>query len=138
MTYPAAPLQKGIFDALSASGSLATAMGGSVRAYDRVPDNPTFPYLTIGTAQILDDGNTCNGNFYEAFVDIHVWSRVVGQVEAKRISEFVRSVLSAAFTVTGWEIKAAQFQGAQHLDDPDGVTAHGVLSFRYLIEPDGV
>jgi len=123
--YPAAELQKGIKDALTAIG---------VRAYDRVPPNAIFPYADIPEAQILDDGNTCDDDAFEAFATIHLWSRDVGQVEAKRLTGEIREVLKVPFPVAGFEITNAQFQSANHFTDADGLSAHSVLTFRYLIQ----
>ncbi len=123
--YPAAELQKGIKDALTAIG---------IRAYDRVPPNAAFPYVDIPEAQILDDGNTCDDDAFEAFATLHLWSRDVGQVEAKRLTGEIREVLKVPFTVAGFEITNAQFQSANHFTDADGLSAHSVLTFRYLIQ----
>lgn len=123
--YPAAALQKGIFEALTAVG---------IRAYDRVPPDPILPYATIDEAQILDDGNTCDDDQFEAFATVHYWSRAVGQVEAKLGTDTIRSALKVPFSIGGFDITSARFDSAQHLTDPDGLTAHAVLTFRYLIQ----
>lgn len=123
--YPEPALQKGI----------KTALGDAVRAYDRVPTSPTFPYVEIPESQILDNGNTCEPDMFEAFSTIHVWSRVVGQVEAKSLSATVIGILREPFSLEGFEITSAQFQSASHFMDADGLTAHSVLTFRYLLQP---
>ena len=43
MSEPSLELQRGIYQALIASEALKTAMGGTVRAYDRVPPAPVKP-----------------------------------------------------------------------------------------------
>lgn len=132
--YPALALQVGQFQALLASSDLATAMGGTARAYDRVPPVPAYPYVHIPEAQILDDGNACDDDCYEAISTIHVWSRAVGQVEAKRVSAAIVAILREIFTLSEFEITVAQFQNANHFTDADGTTAHSVLTFRYLLQ----
>lgn len=123
--YPAAGLQKGIYEALTAAG---------VRAYDRVPTDYVMPYATIDDAQILDDGNTCDDDVFEVFATIHYWSRTVGQVEAKLGADTIRGALKAPFLVDGFEITSAKFESALHLTEPDGLTAHAVITFRYLLQ----
>lgn len=128
-----AALQKAVYDTLLADTALAVEMGGAVRVYDSVPDNAIFPYLSIGSDQIVDNGTSCS-NGSEAFVEVHVWSRAVGRVEAKKISGAVRAALDMPLVITGHKVIVHGFQDARHLNDPDGITAHSVVSFRYLTE----
>lgn len=131
---PGDALQKALFAVLTASPDIALAMGGTARAYDRVPVAPEFPYLGFADAQILDDGNTCDDDMFEVFVDIHVWSRAVGQVEAKRIADAVRTAVKDGFQIPGWVMSSLTVQGIRHFMDPDGLTAHGVVTLRFLLQ----
>lgn len=136
MTEATWELQRGIYQALIASLSLKTAMGGTVRAYDRPPATlPVYPYLTIAECQALDDGDACEGDRFEIFNDIHVWSNTVGMQEAKTISGVVRNELLNLSTLNGWNIKIAQVQQARHMRDPDGITNHSVVTVKFTLEP---
>lgn len=138
MTEPALELQRAIYQVLIASVGLKAAMGGTVRAYDRVPaPAPTFPYITLSEGQFLDDGVSCEDDMFEAFVDLHVWSRIVGQTEAKTISGIVRREILALTVATDWQIKIAQVSSIRHMNDPDGLTSHSVITCRFLLEPTG-
>ena len=130
---PEPDFQKAVYQALTSSSALAAAMGGTVRAYDQVPTNATFPYIQFSESQVLDDGNTCDEFAYQVFATIHVWSRDVGLVEAKKISAAVQGVLRQIFPVPNFQIDVAQFQTSQHFKDADGLSAHGVNVFRYLM-----
>lgn len=129
MSYPAVDLQKGLYDALKA--------GGIARVYDTVPAAATFPYVSLGEVQLLDDGNTCSDDMFEAFVDMHVWSRPnpPSSVEAKTVSGQVHDALAVPFAVNGWAITATELQSARHFIDSDGITRHSVISYRLQIEP---
>jgi hypothetical protein len=131
---PGEPLQKSLYGTLTGSQDIASAMGGAARAYDRVPTAPIFPYLSFSDAQILDDGNTCDDDMFEVFVDIHVWSRAVGQVEAKRIADAVRTAVKDGFPVPGWVMSSVTVQGIRHFMDADGLTAHGIVTLRFLLQ----
>lgn len=135
MSYPAAALQKAMFDAFTGSGALATAMGGTVRAFDRVDPAYQYPYITFADLEVGDNGNTCEADMYEAFATVHVWSSAVGQVEVKNISEAVREIMTVPFAVFGWMITAAEFSNARHFADVDRLKSHSVLTFRFLLEP---
>ena len=54
--------------------------------------------------------------------------------EAKTISGHVRSIILAVTQVTGWAVLVVQAQQARHLNDPDGITTHSVLTFRFNLE----
>lgn len=135
MSYPAAALQKAIYDAVMADSALATAMGGTVRAYDRVPSPPTFPYITIPDGQFIDDGDTCEADRFEGYVDLQVWSRAVGQVEAKSIAAALRGCILSGLTITGWTANVIQHQQTIHSMEGDGLTARARLTFRFILEP---
>lgn len=135
MSYPAAPLQKAIYDAIMGSAALASAMGGTARAYDRVPSDPVFPYITIPDGDFVDAGDTCENDRFEAFVDLQVWSRAVGNVECKTIAGELRDAVLGALTIAGWSAPVIQCERTLHLLDPDGLTARSRLTFRFIIEP---
>lgn len=127
-----AELQKAIWSALAES-SPAVAGG---RVYDQVPGDPTFPYVTIGDEQVLDDGNSC-GDAWEVFSDIHVWSRPASgsKAEAKGIVADIVPLVVAIAGVENFDVVSAQLQNSRTVRDPDGLTEHAVLTFRFLLDP---
>lgn len=137
MTEPSVELQRGIYQALITSEALKSAMGGAVRAYDRVPPDPVVPYITFADDQALDDGNSCDIERYEYFVDVHVWSRTVGMAEAKTITGIIRQIMLALEVLNGWQIPVRDIQARRHFTDSDGLTTHGVLTARFLLETVG-
>lgn len=137
MTEPSVELQRGIYQALITSETLKAAMGGTVRAYDSVPPNATFPYITFADDQALDDSNSCDPDRYEYFVDLHVWSRTVGMAEAKTITGIIRQIMLALEVLNGWQIPVREVQARRHFTDSDGITTHGVVTVRFLLETVG-
>ena len=135
MSDPSLGLQKAIFAALSASAGVTAAGSPPIgsRIYDKVPKDPVFPYLVIGDDQIIGDDDGCGENS-EAFVRIHVWSRAVGFPEVKTIAGAVRAaIIAATFAIAGFEVVVVQFVQAQFIPDPDPLTRHAVVEFRFLI-----
>lgn len=136
-------LQRAVVATLKADARVLVALGGP-RIYDRPPnshvvagrhiDGPPFPYVTIGDDDIIDDSNTCE-RAYEAYVTVHVWSREVGRREAKRIGDAVARALNSELTLSGFVCIHHEFRSARYFPDPDGLTTHGVLTARYLIDP---
>ncbi|SEQ33064.1 Protein of unknown function [Faunimonas pinastri] len=133
MSDPALAVQKAVYEQLTASASLVALISG--RVYDSVPEQKSFPYVVIGEDQVNDDGDGCSDGS-EIFVDVHVWSRRPGKVEAKSIGGAVRAALGGPIPMEGFATIVGQFYRSHYLTDPgDGLTAHGVLTFRYLVEP---
>lgn len=123
-------LQKAIYAKL-VSDSVASG-----RIYDRVPENPTFPYVTIGDEDILNDGNTCN-DAWTVYHDIHAWSRpsTGSKVEVKGLVASIVNSVANTLTLTGFEVILAELENVRTLRDPDGITEHAVVSIRYEIQP---
>lgn len=133
MTSQVLALQKAIYAALAADGAVAALVGA--RIYDSVPESPTFPYITIGEAQGIDDGADClDGE--EVIATLHVWSREPGGVEAKEIGGAIKDALheQELLLETGFALCDLRFRDSLYRLDPDGVTTHGILQFVGLTE----
>ncbi len=104
------------------------------RVFDRVPAAVVFPYIELGEFQTVDDGAQCHDG-QEVYATLHVWSRGVGQVEAKTVAGAVRGALHEAELNLGsaWQFLEIAHQDTRYLKDPDGLTSHAVLTFRALV-----
>lgn len=123
-------VQKAIYTALTTAG----VAGG--RIYDQVPEKALFPYVTIGDEQVIDDSNDC-AESWDVFSDIHVWSRPDSgsKGELKRAMKAVSVAVLAIDSVPGWTLISVKPETSRTLRDPDGKTEHGVLTFRFIIDP---
>lgn len=111
----------------------------TVPVYDNAPQvvdaAEGFPYVTIGedTINEWDTDDTIGGN---VTVTIHTWSRYPGRKETKEIQSEVDAALNRATDLT---YAGYHFLGCDHISsdsflDADGLTRHGVQSFRIYIE----
>ena len=126
-------LQAAMFTALEAANICGK------RIFDRVSEDATFPYITIGISQVLDDGGSgshCTGG-WEVFEDVHVWSRppTGSKGELKTISAAVVAALLGIEAVEGFRVIVCQMTNARAFRDPDGLTEHGVITMRFLLDP---
>jgi hypothetical protein len=128
MSDPSYAVQAAVYAALTgASPEIA-----SDRVYDTPPSNPTFPYVTIGEGDTIDDGTGCfDGS--EVTVTVDIWSRTASFGEVKLIAGAIRDVLAQPLTLANFNNPAGEFVLARWLRDPDGITKHGALQFRYLV-----
>jgi len=130
MSDPALPLQAAYVTRLKSQVAAVAS-----RVYDRAPQDVVFPFLQIGDIQTISDGADCL-DATEVYVTLHVWSRAIGQVEARTLAAAARTALHEWLpTLTGYRCVEHVHQGTITLDDPDGITSHGVLTFRALIDP---
>lgn len=133
MSDPQEALQRALRRALVESGELSGLIGA--RVYDDVPASAQFPYITIGEIQSLDaSAGSVQGT--EAFIDVHLWSRGVGRIEARRMLSAVSSVLHLAEPpmTGGHRIIEMTVQSARIYLDEDGRTSHGIVAIRALTE----
>lgn len=133
MSEPSLALQGAIFSALKNSAAVTALIAG--RVYDSVPASPVFPYVTLGNDTTQADHAECLDGSVETTVTIDVWSRAVGKVEAKQIAGAIVTLLNhAPLTLSGYRLVLIEHEASRHLDDPDGLTSHSVVTFKALID----
>lgn len=136
MTDTSLAMQAAVIAALKNAAAVETIVGE--RIYDRVPDNAALPYVNYGDDQVLQDdidAGDCLQEGFEVFVTLHAWSNKVGQVEAKNLGGAIRAALhNAALTVSDHRLITFEHDSTRYLRDPDGLTSHGVLTFRALLD----
>lgn len=135
MSGPDAALQEAVVSALRSDAGVLAALAGvnpERRIYDRVPTKWVLPYITIGEIQIIDDTH-CEAA-WECFVTTHVWSDKVGKPEAQAIGAAVGAALNAQLQMGGFVCVDWQFRSRSYLLEEDGLTTHGVITHRYLID----
>lgn len=131
MSDPSLLLQGAIVALLK--GDVALTALVAQRVYDAVPSSPTFPYVTIGDGQVLGDDTEDCGDGSEINLQIDAWSRAVGYPEVKQIAAAIRAALKNYPTLSGFQVSVVEFLQTQFLRDPDGLTRHAAIQFRYLI-----
>lgn len=114
----------------------ARAVAGG-RIYDRPPQHVVFPYVTVGEVQVVDD--EAEGiEAVEVFVTLHTWSRAEtfgGKPEAMAVQGAMRKALHKAdLALDGFALVEIRHRDSRSFVDPDGITTHGVCSYRALID----
>lgn len=121
-------------------GDTAVAELIEARVFDRVPRDANgkitadFPYVSWGPEQDIPESYDCiDGS--EIALQLDVWSRDPGYMEAKRIADRIKRALDNA------DIQLAEnalvylvYDGRNVLRDPDGVTSHVAIRFRAGVE----
>lgn len=125
-------LQKAIVAVLSADADMILMIGD--RLYEEVPEEPGFPYVTIGDTQDLDD-SVQDQDASEMFVDVHVWSTATGYEECKRIAARVRRLIhDSDLSLDEDRCVLINHRITRTFTDVDPTTKHSVVTFRALTE----
>lgn len=103
--------------------------------YDDFPKNVSMPYIIMGEI----DGRDWSDKFrpgQEIGVTMHIWSNYPGKKEVAEIMNGVLQALTSEPISLGIEFNAIceGLDMSEIIIDIDGVTRHGILRFRYLIE----
>lgn len=129
------PLKKAIIAALKSGSAIAAG-----RNYDRAPPNPQFPYTTLGPFDALTEvADEYAGS--DTTMQIDAWSRgtppLVASVEVMQIGRAIHAALhEQTLTLTeNQRLVALTVESIRYLQDPDGITEHGVVTVRARTEP---
>lgn len=126
-------LQGLIVDRLKADANVSALVTG---VYDGRPSDSAFPCITIGSSQVIPIDYECLAAREET-MQIDVWSRDNGRLNpCKAIVDAVHSALH------GWsgalpDPNALALLRVVHdevMIDRDGITAHGVVLVRAIVE----
>lgn len=133
-----AALQKLLYDALRADAGVSAMVGG--RVYDRIPTDgagkvtAAYPHIGFGAYDFVPDDSDCIFAG-EHTIQLDIWSRAVGKVEAKTITDAVRRLLRDYEADMGdYGLVEMRVDLAQVIGDPDGLTSHGIVQVTALIE----
>lgn len=124
-------VQTAVYQKLSADAGLMALVTG---VYDSVPQDAAFPYVTIGE-DVHNAWDTFDSVGSDATITVHTWSVARGRKEVKEIQGAIYEALSrTVLTYSGYGIISIDFDGSQSFMDADGLTRHGVQTFRVLVE----
>lgn len=126
-TSPSNPLQKAIYDALTAALT-------PTKVFDLVPKGSAYPYVTIGE-EIAQPWDTMIDVGFEISFRIHSWSNAPGLKALKTINETIVATLHrAALTLTGFTLVTLEWELSETIGDPDDQEVrHSIHSFRALV-----
>lgn len=105
------------------------------RIYDRVPENPTFPYVTFGTSDVAEDDAECITGSVET-MQVNGWSRYQGGTrEVKDLAFALKNAFHLYSTDLGTHaLHEMRVTGIRYFDDPDGITTQAAITVQAIIE----
>lgn len=125
-------LQKAIRARLIATGAVtALVPAGSILDVNQRP--APSPSIIIGEGQTIE-GRRIDRRDQRVILDLHVWKKEAGLTGVKAIAGAIRAAVRGKFPHTGgFHIADCRVSSARFLRDPDGETAHAVVTVEALV-----
>lgn len=93
-----------------------------------------WPYVTIGR-DIVTPWDTNSEVGFSVTITVHVWSKKAGFKEAKTVQgEIYTALHRQSLSVTGYTFIACDIEQEQVIEDADGITIHGIQTFRIILD----
>ncbi|TCN25484.1 DUF3168 domain-containing protein [Mesobacillus foraminis] len=124
------PLQDSIFERLNNDSAIKAKVTG---VFDSVPKNQPCPYIALGE-DTVNDWSTKLEFGEEITHTLHVWSEYDGKKEVKEIMSLILEAMTDPLSLDGgFSVEITNLDFMQVLDDPDGISKHGIIRFRFKI-----
>lgn len=140
---PARTLQYAIRDRLVNTANV-TALVAATSILDASTRPELFPCIILGETQTMIGMDTLQRDVAQVFLNVHVWTRednmtdlhaIMSSVRrAMRTSRFFETHNSTTMPDPENSIIDAFIEDTRTMRDPDGVTAHGVITIKGLIQ----
>lgn len=131
-------LKAAVRTALLANSTLSSTLVG-LKVVDLAPSSHPTPYISIETRS--NDWSTATEDGQEILLDINVWHQSVSQTPetatARNLMSEVRKTLHTASLTLEAPFNCVQIRVDNMIGpyrDPDGMTLHGVVSVRALVD----
>lgn len=134
-TDPSFGLQQAIMDKLKAAPAVAALVAD--RIFDRIPNVPTFPYVSFGNTEV----NPVSAEGIDAadcFITLHTWDRFKGFDKTKMLGpQVINTLHDEPLAIGEGGVKSLLLDSVNYIRDPDGLTSHGILTFSVLTDANG-
>lgn len=111
-----------------------TALVPAASILDRNSRPAPDPSIIIGEGQALE-GDRIDRRDQRLFMTLHVWKKEVGLVGVKAIAGAIRAAINGQklSVLDGWHFGDCRVSSMRFLRDPDGETAHGVVTIEAVV-----
>lgn len=126
-------LQKAIRNRLSSTGDVV-ALVPVASIVDRNERPNPRPSIVIGEGQSVDENDAISRNRIRVYLDVHIWTEEPSTEISKRIVGAIRTALKVRPPLgDGYHLADCRIRQARFLRDPDGKTAHAVVTIDALV-----
>jgi len=107
----------------------------SFTVYDDLPEQAVYPYVVMGEMTARDWSDKFEPG-QEVYSTKHIWSQYKGKKEVTEMGDAILQALTKSPLDLGPNFRAVldELDTNEIIVDIDGITRHGILRQRYLIE----
>jgi len=117
-----------------AADETVTALVPAANIVDANARPEVFPRINLGEDQELPADEVV-GRYTRLASTFHVWNREPGLAGVKEIADAIKRALRGQlWTLGNYQCIDCRFESARFVRDPDGQTAHGIVTFESVIE----
>lgn len=103
------------------------------RVYDKATEDDTYPYVTLGPSDWSDESVECI-EARRITLQIDVWHSLSNKGVCEDLTDDVAAALNGWEDTDALTMHPLQIGIVRVMDDPDGVSVHGVISVEALVE----
>lgn len=132
MSWGPSEVQKAVYALLANDATLTTLLGGAGRVFDFVPQDSSYPYLTMFIKPFQDRGNA-TGEGLQCEFQITTWARGNdrGDKAVQAIQDRIDQLLhKTSLVMTGWAVTCLRRSFVDILTMDDNVTKQGIQRFK--------
>ena len=107
------------------------------RVFDKATEDEAYPYATLGPSYWGDDSVECI-EAREITLQVDVWHSSSSKGELEDLVDDVTAALKGWADTTALTMHPAEISLVRIMDDPDGVSVHGVIQIEAIVEADPV
>lgn len=103
--------------------------------YDDNPEQAPYPYVAMGEMTAADWSDKFEPG-QEVYSTLHIWSQYKGRKEVVEMGDAILQAFTKSTLDLGPIFRAAldELDLNEIIIDIDGITRHGIMRFKYLIE----
>lgn len=109
---------------------------GLTGVYDRATDSTAFPYATLGASYWTDDSVECI-EAREIMLQIDLWHSQSNKGVAEDLTDDIATALRGWADIDALTMHPLEIDTVRVTDDPDGMSVHGIVIVRAMVESDG-
>lgn len=134
---PARTLQYAIRDRLVNTATV-TALVPATSILDLSSRPELFPSIILGETQSMLGQDLLNRSVSAVFLNLHIWTREKGMTSVHEIMGSIRKAMrtSRHFNTpdADYSVCDAYIEDSRTMRDPDGASAHGVITVKGLVQ----
>jgi hypothetical protein len=114
--------------------SAVTSLVPATSILDRNSRPAPDPSIIIGESQSVDEGRIAR-NVERVYATLHLWKKEPGLAGVKAIAGAIRTAIASGKLVLSspYHCGDSYVSSARFLRDPDGETAHGIVTIEALV-----